>query len=578
MKAMKTLKLRYIVAALLVAPLVSGCLKDNNPTSIATDDQLENADKSGLSNAIAGHMISYGTDTYGDAGFAGFAIYRDAMTTDFPVCDASYDYFSDYNYQVYIGNTMQQTLFWRRYYYLIQKCNIVLGVVNPDEVPIEGVYKGNALAYRAMAYLDIARMYEYRRTALETLDAAAQAKGVMGLTVPIVTEKTSNSDARNNPRVTFPVMYRFIATDLDNAETCLSETHTVASKTNASLGVVYGLKARFYLEIGTRFENHPEDLQTMIAADGGDSEYHSLGISSAADCFSLAAKYARKAINEGYVPLSEGQWFDPKSGFNTPNSSWLWCITYSPDCDAVNQTWQSYVSYICPEATWGVADISYNAGRMIDAALFSKIPDSDWRKTTWIDPLDMLSTDAYSKKYAKGTSMDYTEWKKYKNYTGFKFHPGNGERITSTVGNAVSVPLMRVEEMYLIEAEAVGRGESVEKGKQLLEQFVNTYRYTDGSYSSNAASEKNLVDDIFTQKRIELWGEGLIMWDYKRLEKPIVRGYSGTNHPSVYLYNSEPNAVAPWLNFYIPDSERDFNKACILNPDPSSAYTVLWTE
>ena len=158
-----------------------------------------------------------------------------------------------------------------------------------------------------------------------------------------------------------------------------------------------------------------------------------------------------------------------------------------------------------------------------------------------------------------------------------KFHPGSGDRTTATTGNAMSFPLMRVEEMYLIEAEAVGRVSGPAAGAQLLNSFMNLYRYKDGSFSASVASIDDFVDDVFKQKRIEFWGEGQILWDYRRLEKAIVRGYPGTNHYSQFCFNSYPNAVAPWTILYIPDSERNYNTAIVLNPDPSNALT-LWSE
>lgn len=138
---------------------------------------------------------------------------------------------------------------------------------------------------------------------------------------------------------------------------------------------------------------------------------------------------------------------------------------------------------------------------------------------------------------------------------------------------------MRVEEMYLIEAEAAGRAYGDGQGRSLLESFVNTYRYKDGSYKSTGAGIEGFIDDVFTQKRIELWGEGLILWDYRRLEKAVTRGYPGTNWPASYRLNSLPNYVAPWSTFSIPEQERNFNKAVILNPDPSAGTVYnVWKE
>ena len=572
---------KHIIYSLIIAAgaSLSGCLEEFTPTNQATADQIKGEDKGSLSSAVSAYMTSF--TSYGDgglsndAGFPGFGIHRDAMTADIPAYTTTYDYFTDFSYTNYLGNYSLQTLFWRRYYYLIQKCNLVMSVAQPEERTEDREYAGNALAYRAMAYFDMARLYEYRHTDVPSLDQQAEASGIMGLTVPIVTEATTDASGRDNPRAPFYTMYRFILTDLDNAEKYLSDTHASGSKVNASIGVVYGLKARFWLELGTRFLLHPADLDTQLSHDSDeDIVYNKLGIASANDCFNNAAAYARKAISEGYAPLSESQWFDPKTGFNTPNAAWMWCVTLTLDNPAVNLEWQSFVSFVSPEATWGIADAGYGASRMIDARLFDKIPDSDWRKTTWIDPNDVGNQQAYNTKYAKGTSMGYNEWRKYGGYVGFKYHPGSGDRTTYAVGNAVSVPLMRVEEMFLIEAEAVARVSGFGAGKQLLESFLNTYRYSDGSYSCNAAGIEEFIDEIFTQKRIELWLEGLIVWDYKRLEKAVIRGYDGTNWYPDFCFNSYPNAVAPWMTMYIPDSECNYNRGVVPNPDPSNAIPM----
>ncbi len=138
---------------------------------------------------------------------------------------------------------------------------------------------------------------------------------------------------------------------------------------------------------------------------------------------------------------------------------------------------------------------------------------------------------------------------------------------------------MRIEEIYLIEAEALAHCQGAAAGKQALETFMNTFRMKAGTkYTCKDSSIDGVVEAVFRQKRIELWGEGLILWDYRRLEKAIERGYPGTNHPATYRYNSYAGKVAPWTTFYIPDRVNQLNPACKLNPDPSDAIPTLWKE
>ena len=130
---------------------------------------------------------------------------------------------------------------------------------------------------------------------------------------------------------------------------------------------------------------------------------------------------------------------------------------------------------------------------------------------------------------------------------------------------------MRVEEMYFIEAEAIAHS-NLPQAIQLLNSFMK-YRILDGSYdcSSKASSVENFVNELMLQKRIEFWGEGIIMFDMKRLGMSTKRGYEGTNAPESYRLNCE--GVAPYWNFVITRGETQNNPAVINNPDPSGKVT-----
>lgn len=575
---------KHIINALIVmvsAPLFVSCLEEAIPTSTTVQSQVDTEEgKEGLANAIPYYLNTFDSDYSYDIGFGGFKIWRDASTSDMPIYDIAYDYYSYVGQAEYLGGDWQlQHTVWQRYYSLIQKCNLLLNVIDVEKNPSDASPAATAIAYRANAYLEMAQWYEYMLTGYPELDQKAEAEGILGLTVPIVTEKTTEAESRNNPRAPFYEMYRFILTDLNRGEEYVYGMSNPSSKMYGSRGVIYGLLARFWLTIGTRFELFPEDLATALQhEDDSAIQWDKLGITEAKQCFAKAAEYARRAINSGYTPYSEGQWYDPKTAFNTPNNSWMWANIISPDnaLASTSSYWISWSSYMSPETDYGVSSPTYKAYRMIDARLYDKIADSDWRKATWIDPKDAGKQSAFESTYSRGTNLEYDTWKQIPAYVGFKYHPGQGNCTTSTVGNAISLPLMRVEEMYLIEAEAVGRAQGDGAGRQLLETFVNSYRYTDGSYRSTGAGIDGFIEDVYDQKRIEFWGEGLILFDVRRLRMPITRGYDGTNFISSTQFNSLPGYVAPWTTFSIPQSERDYNPAVKLNPDPShgSIYSV----
>lgn len=574
------------VVAAAVAVMLTGCLEEAIPQNgQITENELAAGDKTALAAAMPSYFNTVGDESW-DIGFGGFQIFLDAMTEDFPTHDESWDYFRYFNTQLSIGNNGLSQTFWVRYYYLLQRANAVIRMCDPTQ-SADRYHLGSGLVFRAFTFLDLSRMFEYRHTGVERLDAIAEQRGIWGLTVPIVTEKTTEEESRQNPRAPFWKMYRFIYTDLLEAEKYLADYHTATSKDMPCLGVVYGLQARLWLEIGSRFEMYPADLATQIANEGSEEakDFERLGVTSANECFARAAAYARKVINEGFAPLNRSQWYDKNTGFNTPNNSWLWAIVLTSNDAITKYTWKSLTSFKAPEATYGMSGLDYSCYRMIDARLFDKIDLGDWRRDTWISPDFAGMADSEAKRqefdavYGPNTSYTYDKFIRFDAYAGFKFRPGSGDGATASVGNVVSVPLMRVEEMYMIEAEALAHCEGGAAGAAAIESFMNTYRMKEGSkFSCPSTQLDDVVEAIWTQKRIELWGEGQVYFDYKRRELAIVRGYPGTNHPVAYRYNSYPEATAPWTNMYIPDRVQSLNTTVLLNPDPNQAIPTLWTE
>ncbi len=560
-------------ACLGMAMSMTSCLEETFPTSSAVESQVA-SDLQGIANGMPAYFNSYSTSSsydYGDCGWPCLMMNRDAMLADMPVYQIGYDYFMYFAEQDYLGDWLLQSLIWYRYYYLINKADLVLSAAATTDASGNEEYIGDAYNFRAYAYTELAATYEYRKTNT-ALDSYADENEIWDLTVPIVTEQTTEDEGRNNPRAPFYKMYRFIMNDLNRAEEYLANVkEATAGKTHTCLGVTYGLKARLWLTLATRFQNHSDDLAKQVAAENDYEEYDKLGITTALECYKNAEKYARMAINLGYTPTTKSQWFDPKTGFNTPNQSWMWCITIASSDALTSLDWRSFMSYISPEALWGVASYTYKAYRMIDANLYKSIQSDDWRKNTWIAPGDAADETAYTSKYASGTNLTYDQWSNYTDYTGFKFHPAGGDCVTSSNGIAVSIPLMRIEEMYFIEAEAKVYTEGAAAGVAALTSFMNTYRTDNAGYTCNETEIHTVIEEIFNQKRIEFWGEGIVYFDYRRLEHSIKRKYSGTNHAELYQVNSYDGYTAPYTIYYIPESERNLNPACVLNPDPSSA-------
>ena len=564
-------KISLIISALI---LTCGCIKETFPKgSTVTKEQLEMSDNalnymlSGVPAAMmnsgtAGFASTYGY--HGDFGISAIHMATESMLEDIAILgELGYYWFSAY-YQ----NTSQGSdyiwcaFFWNQYYKWIKLVNEIIKVVGEvnDETSADAKnVLGQAYAYRAMYYLDLARMYEPKPCKINNPD-----KSILGLTVPIITEHTTEAEAQNKGRATREEMYQFILSDLEKAEELLKGG--VASYTSPSTTAVYGLYARAFLELGATYAEMGEP-----AAGTWDREM------SSQEAYRLAAQYARKAINMGYhTPLTQDQWEDPTNGFNngSTNNAWIWGLTVSPEnlsnliANIAHRSCEAIYGY----AVWTVLGVNQ--------ALYGQINDEDFRKHSWYDP-DL----GYAYKFAGspdeqagfvyGSMYNYPAVK----YESLKFRPADGNVMDYTVGNSADWCLMRIEEMYFIEMEAQLRLSTggLSKAQSLLNEFMQEYRYNSYDCTLATMTTDAFIKEMLLQKRIEFWGEGVLYFDYKRLDCGITRGYTGTNVPATARLNCEGRS--PQWNIVITRGEYQSNKGIkhpeMNNPDPTEKLT-LW--
>ncbi|MGM9734858.1 MAG: RagB/SusD family nutrient uptake outer membrane protein [Candidatus Cryptobacteroides sp.] len=534
--------------------LASGCIKETFPTGATqTKDQVAQQPSAidGILNSIPSAMISTGTagylSTYGyqyDFGIGALHLATDNMLEDVATLgvEPGYNWFGTWAICKSQGSDyVPCAYFWDCYYPWIKSCNDVIGLVDPSTESATGQSQlGQALAYRAAFYLDLARLYLPKENKYIEIPEA-----IKGLTVPIITDKTSEQDASNNPRATREDMYEFILEDLALAEAMLKDK-TLSYKT-PNIGVVYGLLARAYLEMG---------------ADGDEGAYEN------------AIKYADLAIStSGKTPLTKDQWQDPVNGFNNggANDSWMWGIGCTSE-NVNNIVCQA--AHLVMEAQWGYGPLAQLG---INYATYQRINSADFRKASWLDEqaqpqAPLAGTAAEQDAFLNGNS----EIAAAMPLESIKFRPAAGNCTNYTVGNNIDCLMMRVEEMWFIKMEALAKVGRLEEAKTLLKSFMDL-RVLDGSYSTaKIADESSFINEMFFQKRVEFWGEGINIFDYKRLDKGITRGYEGTNHPAVFSFNCEGRS--PQWNIVITRAETQSNKgipASLNNPDPSQ-FVPLW--
>lgn len=516
--------LKSLAVLAVATPLLTGCIEETFPTNGVTSDQVAGSSKS-LESIVKG-MPAYmkqwhiwSTNPF-DFGYPSVIIAQNVMTNDMIQPYTGYQHFM-YWQEVVISIDPTYLLSQINWYYLnfqVKAANEVIGMLPDPQTPEQIKYLAEALAYRSATYIDMARTYEFLPN--ETISGVnSDGNDVTGLTVPYVTPDMTGEELSNNPRLPHAQMSEKLLADLTRAEELFQSTNSAReSKVFPDLAVVYGLMARVYMWD----ENYPK-----------------------------AAEYARKAISTGtgYAPLTQNEWFDKTNGFNSSNfNSWMWAIQYESNDEPVTMGQSAnWGSFMMAESNLGYNG-QYGTNMMIDAALYASIDNADWRKLSWKAPAGsaLSGLEPYISASKGASLMDYA---------GIKFRPGNGVVDQRATTFAVAVPLMRIEEMYLIEAEAVAHSNPAQ-GKELLENFMKTYRYP--TYACLASDTEGVIDECFKQKRIEFWGENVIFYDFKRLNKSVTRGYDGSNWPAAAQYNT--NGRPGWMNWPFVDYEGNFNK------------------
>ena len=493
------------LATLAAALLASSCIKEADPYEIATEDQVT---LETLIEGIPASLVQAGSAGYAKDGqawdFALPAIHiaTESMTGDVAIGgNIGYDWFAQWGTNEALGaDYAVGALTWDNYYAWIMAANNVIKQIDASDFATldatQKSYLGFAYAYRAMFYLDLVRLYEFKE------NNYTEAPGVLGLGVPIVLPETTEAEAKNNPRAKVDDIYdQVIFPDLDKAEELLSG-FTAPDKYTISPALVYGLKARAWLERGTAKND--------------------------AEAYVSAAEYARLAINaSGCTPLTQEQWEDPSNGFNSAmsNNAWIWGLAL-PSESVANLF--CFTAHMSTENAWSA--YGNDACRCINSNLYNSIDLRDFRRHSWLDP-DRKDPEKESYDYKSCRKEGKEYFNELPDYANIKFRPAQGAYEDFKVGGAADHPYMRVEEMYFTAAEAALRLDDLKSARELMNTVMAE---RDPGYSANNRSGTLLgattttwtgsfLENILTHRRIELWGEYGRLFDVRRLGQGIDR-------------------------------------------------------
>ncbi len=455
-----------------------------------------------------------------DGGYPTICIQQDSNGADM-VCDNSgYNWFSgaadltDRNY-TYASCFERYAVFYNQ----IKYANDLIATIDPattDKASLQVL--GQAKAVRAFDYLSLVPYYQFNYQ----ISADKPC-------VPIVTEATT--DFGHNPRATVKEVYEQIMNDLNSAIELLADFNRNGDNTRVNLNVAYGLRARANLYMGKYAE---------------------------------AAADAEKAL-EGYTPYTREEVSAP-SFYNRADHNWIWAIDIDKNTVKAYPTSDSQLGSFSSNGYTAACGVY----KRINTLLYNKIPASDVRKGWWVDEKlhsdnlkDAVWVNTTTNERITGDAIatyTFSDKVKFLPYTNVKFGMYSG--IGSSTNDS-DWPLMRAEEMILIKAEGLAMSGKIAEGKAVLEDFVKTYR--DPEYSCKAASAEDMQNEVWFQRRVELWGEGFSMSDIMRLNKPIVRfhGTNTENWPDAFCFNVA--AGDAWLLLRIPQNEINANSSIVQN-------------
>lgn len=502
--------LRYTPLA-FAAILLTSCLDTEPMGNLITESQKaatveDNPARLEASvTAVTANFSTYMTinSRHTDYGYGTIMLHLESRGVDMAQDNTGYNWYSfsmtydniDYTYSDHLN-------IWCTLYNQIYTANAVAATVDieTEDETLMG-YLAQALAIRAYDYFKLVQIYQFSYGNIDPSTA---------LGVPIITEENKDDAAANGcPRATVQEVYDQILSDLNNAITLLQNSgYKRTDKRYVDESVVRAIRAQVYL-VMKNYSAALEDANYVIENSG-------------------ASPYT-------YAEVSEPTFIDIN------DDAWLWGIYIAETDDVVSSgivNWPSHMGSF----NYGYASVG--AWRRVNKKLYESIPSTDIRKGWFLDG-DCLSANLSDAQQQYVFDYDLPA------YCQVKFAPYGGELYTST--NACDIPLIRIEEIILLKAECQAMSGSPADGAATLQSFVSTYR--NPSYSFSGSSDSAVQEEVFQQKRMEFWGEGVIWFDYLRLNKDFDR--RGGGFDANYCYNIPAGDNA--LIWRLPYSEVQYN-------------------
>ncbi|TGE06121.1 RagB/SusD family nutrient uptake outer membrane protein [Hymenobacter fodinae] len=392
----------------------------------------------------------------------------------------------------------------------VQRANLVLqkvpSIPNMDPA-IQKRCLGEAQFLRAKYYFDLVRAYG---------------------DVPLFTAPPSGPEAVNIPRTPAAEVYKLIEQDLKDAYDNLQPSYSGADLGRATKWAAAGLLAKVYITEGKKTEAAQwarevinKSGKTMWANYADNFKIGNENKNEKESLFEVQYVNGRNQYERNNVGSAMNEFFGPRGANQTPGSGYGFNV---PEPDFVN---------------------GYEAGDTRKAA------------TIWV-PGDVFPDGA--KQSAKATGSPF-------GYNCKKWFVGKDPAVTNIWDSPLNVPVMRLAEVYLILAEAVGpTQEGLEAINKVRRRAFGLDINTPSAAHDLTAGTANFTDAVINERKYELAFEFDRWFDLKRTGKliPVMTAqaaYLRTLGITQRGIPTEKNLVLP-----IPQSELDANPGLKQNP------------
>jgi hypothetical protein len=478
--------------------MLTGCSKDflnTKPTEFTTPEQLSAAaaqDSKLLNGSIAGLYTTMfatgggGTTGHDDFGQKGIDIYTDMLQSDMVLGALNYGWYSNVARYLASPDFTRNEVYIPWRYYYRQ----IFGANTIiDVLGGTNAIPPSAANKYTMGQAKVMRAYGYFY--LSQIYTKSYGNGTEK-TLPLYT----STSQFNLSKSTSKEVYDLMVSDLTSAITLLNG-FTRVSKDQADINVAKGLLAYVLSSRGTQ-----ADLAQVVTLTQ-----------------EIMNAYPKTTATQLVFNGSNLT----TSGFNNVSTaSWMWGvdITLAQGLDLIS--WWGQVDQFTYSYTWA------GDPKPIDRALYDAINADDIRKNQFAGPTATYRLQPINK----------------------FFHPNRvsgGQRQLTT-----DYVYMRADEFYLLNAEAKARLNQPAAAITALTSFLSDRIPVGSAYYTSLAtlSGQPLLDEIYLQTRIELWGEGKSYFAMKRLQEPVVRGSNHLFSPGTTIPSNDDR-----LTFVIPQAE-----------------------